>query len=106
MGEEKSILQQVREKELMLNIKIYAAREEAEKTIQSARKEATEMIENSEIVAKKTASEYYDRELERVRKEIEQLRNQGNQEAITVRAEGERNLELAIEKIVGTVSMV
>jgi len=105
MAEERSLLQQIREKELMISIKIDETRREGEEVIISARKEASEMIETSEREGKKTAQEYYEKEMERLNKEIEQLRNQSNQQAILVRAEGERNLPAAIDKIAKVVSM-
>ena len=105
MAEEKSLLGQIREKELMISIKIDETKREGEEVILSARKEASEMIETSEREGKKTAQEYYEKEMERLRKEIEQLRNQSNQQAILVRAEGERNLTAAIDKIANVVSL-
>ncbi|MDO8873038.1 MAG: V-type ATPase subunit subunit G family protein [Methanoregula sp.] len=105
MAEEKSLLQQIREKELMISIKIDETRREAEEVIISARKEASEMIETSEREGKKTAQEYYEKEMEKLRKEVEQIRNQSNEEAILVRAEGERNLPAAIDKIAKVVSL-
>jgi vacuolar-type H+-ATPase subunit H len=105
MAEEKSLLQQIREKELTINIKIDETRREGEEVILNARKEALEMIETSESEGKKTAQEYYEKEMERLRKEIDQLRNQSNQQALLVRAEGERNLPSAIDKIAKVVSL-
>ncbi len=104
MVPEKSLLQQIREKELTLSIKIDETRREAEEITLSARKEALEMIENSEREGKKTAQEYYDREMENLKKEIEQLKSQGIQQAMSVRVDGERKLPLAIDKIVNVVS--
>jgi len=104
MAAEKSLLQQIREKELTLSIKIDETRREAEEITISARKEALEMIENSEREGKKAAEEYYDKEMENVKKETEQLKSKGNQQAMSVRVDGERNLPLAIGKIVKVVS--
>ena len=102
---EKTLLQQIREKELLLNIKMEDTRREAEEIVVNARKEAEEMIENSESVGKAAAREYYDQEMENIRKENEQLRNQGTQQATSVRVDGERGLPSAIEKIVKSVLM-
>jgi vacuolar-type H+-ATPase subunit H len=102
---EKTLLQQIREKELMLNIKIEDTRKEAEEIILNARKEATEMIETSEREGKKAAQEYYEKEMEKLKKEIEQLKDQSNQQALLVQAEGERNLPSAIDKIAKVVSL-
>jgi len=105
MTEEKSLLQQIREKELTISIKIDETRREGEEVILSARKEASEVIETSEREGKKAAQEYYEKEMEKLRKEIEQLRNQSNQQALLVRMEGERNLPSAINKIAKVVSL-
>jgi len=104
VAEEKSLLQQIREKEMMISIKIDETRREGEEIILNARKEASEIIETSEREGKKAAQEYFEKEMERIRKEIEELRNQSNQKALLVRAEGERNLPSAIDKIAKAVS--
>jgi vacuolar-type H+-ATPase subunit H len=101
---DKSLLQQIREKELMLSIKIDETRREGEKIIQDARNNASEMIENSEREGKKAAQEYYGKEMENLKKEIEQLKSHSSQQALSVRTDGERNLPSAIEKIVKVVS--
>lgn len=104
MVAEKSLLQQIREKELTLSIKIDETRREAENITLVARKEAQEMIEKSEREGKQAAEEYYKKEMEALKKEVEQLKSQGSQQAMSVRVGGERNLPLAIEKIVKVVS--
>ena len=105
VAEEKSLLQQIREKEMMISIRVDETRREGEEVIHKARKEASELIEKSEKEGKKAAQEYYEKEIEKLKKEIEQLRDQGNQQALLVRAEGERNLPSAIDKIAKVVSM-
>jgi len=89
---------------MMISIKIDETRRDGEEVILSARKEAAEMIENSEREGKKAAQEYFEKEMEKLRKEIEQLRDQSNQQALLVREEGERNLPSAIDKIAKVVS--
>lgn len=102
---EKSLLQQIREKELSINIRIDEARREAEAAILSARLDASKMIENSERTGEKAAQEYYEKELGTIRVTNTQLKNQGDQEAISVREQGERNVPAAVEKIVKAVLM-
>jgi len=102
---EKTLLQQIREKELLLNIKIEDTRKEAEEIIVNARKESLEMIENSEKEGKAAAQEYYDIEKEKITKEIEQRKKQGDLQVISEKEKGERNIKPAIEKIVKIVSM-
>jgi vacuolar-type H+-ATPase subunit H len=105
VAEEKSLLQQIREKEMMISIKIDETRRESEEIMINARKEASKIIETSESEGKKAAQEYFEKEMEKLRKEIEELRNQSNQKALLVRAEGERNLPSAIDKIAKAVSL-
>ena len=87
----------------MLSIKIEDTRKEAEEIILKARKDAEDIVEKSEKEGKKAAEEYSLKEMERLKQEIEQLRDQGNQQAMKIKAEGERNLPAAIEKIEKTV---
>ena len=105
VAEEKSLLQQIREKEMMISIKVDETRREGEEVILNARKEASEMIEKSEREGKTAAQEYFEKEMEKLKKEIEQLKDQSNQQALLVRAEGERNLPSAINKIAKVVSL-
>jgi vacuolar-type H+-ATPase subunit H len=102
---DKTLLQQIREKELLLNIKIEDTRRDAEEIILKARRDAEAMIENSESEGKAAAQHYYEDEMEAIKKEIDQLTTRGNQEAISVKETGERNLQPAIKMIVETVSM-
>ena len=75
---EKTLLQQIREKELLLNIKIEDTRKEAEEILVKASQESKEMMENYEKEGKVAAQEYKDRENEKITKEIAQLKNQGD----------------------------
>jgi len=101
---EKTLLQQIREKELLLNIKIEDTRKEAEEIILKARKESEEMIENFEAEGKAAAREYNEIENEKITKEIEQCKNQGDLQEISVREKGEGNIKPAIERIIKIVS--
>lgn len=102
---DKTLLQQIREKELMLNIKIEEIRRDAEEVVRKAREHADAMIETSEKEGKEAAQHYYDREMEALKEEIDQLTNRGIRETETVRETGEHNVHPAITKIVRTVSM-
>jgi vacuolar-type H+-ATPase subunit H len=100
---EKSVLQQIRDKELLLSIKIDETRREAEDIIRIARKEASELIENSELEGKKAAREYYEKEIKKLQEEIKQLKNQGSQQAMSIRANGEQNVVSATDEIVKVI---
>ena len=102
---EKTLLQQIREKELLLNIKIEDTRKEAEEIIVKAREESKEMMENYEKEGKVAAQAYKDRENEKITKEIAQLKNQGDLQELSAKEKGESNIKPAIERIVKIVSM-
>ena len=96
---EKTLLQQIREKELMLNIKIEDTRREAEETILAARKRAKDSRENSEKEGKKAADEYYRKEMDMIRQESEQLGSEAARQATVIRNKGEQGLERAAKLI-------
>jgi len=98
-------LQQIREKELEINIQIENSRKEAEEILLDARKKASDMVETSEREGEVAARIYQEREMERIKKETDDLRLQGERQATAVREEGERNISVAIGKIVQSVSM-
>ena len=105
MTAEKTLLQQIREKELEINIQIENSRKEAEEILLSARKTASDMVETSEREGEATARIYQEHEIERIKKETDELRLQGERQATAVREDGERNISKAIEKIIRSVSM-
>lgn len=98
-------MQQIREKELEINIQIENSRKEAEEILLDARKKASDMVETSEREGEVAARIYQEREMERIKKETDDLRLQGERQATAVREEGERNISVAIGKIVQSVSM-
>jgi vacuolar-type H+-ATPase subunit H len=102
---DRSLLQQIREKELTINVRLSEVRKEAEEIIVSARKEAQKIVEDSEREGKEAAKEYYRLEMERVHREVEERKKEGGQQAVAVRVEGERNVQSATEKIIKAVLM-
>jgi vacuolar-type H+-ATPase subunit H len=105
MVAEKLLLQQIREKELMLNIKIEETRKEAEEIILAAKKEASEMIEKSEREGEKAARAYYETEMKKIQQEVEKLRNQAGEHTMSLQMKGEQKLQSAVDRIVKAISM-
>jgi vacuolar-type H+-ATPase subunit H len=105
MATEKTLLQQIREKELLLNIKIEEARREAERQVGRAKEEARTIIEESEKAEEAAAREYYTKEMEELEKEIGELKDQAARETLAVRERGERGLSRAVDLIIRSVSM-
>jgi len=92
---EKTLLQQIREKELMLSIRIEDTRRESEELLISARKQAEETVESFEKAGKAAADEYYKSEMEKVNREIARIRAGGNARAGATRDAGEKNVDVA-----------
>ena len=105
MTTEKTLLQQIRERELLLNIKIEDTRRDADEVIVAAERDASSGIENAELAEAAAARSYYEREMSAVQREVEMQKEQGAKQAQAIREAGERNLPRAIEKIVKAVSM-
>ncbi|MCU0628461.1 MAG: hypothetical protein MUE45_03070 [Methanoregulaceae archaeon] len=103
MPVEKSLLAQIREKELEVSVKIDDVRVEADRMIERARKESLAIITSSEAEGKKEADEFLRREMERVESEADHIRVQARGEVETVRKKGEKNLPKAVERIIAIV---
>ncbi|MDD3135528.1 MAG: V-type ATPase subunit subunit G family protein [Methanoregula sp.] len=105
MTTEKTLLQQIREKELLINIKIEDTRREADEAIRAAEKQASERLAAREQAEAASARSCCERERGIVKHEIEQMRADGDRQARAIREAGERNLPRATEKIVQAVTM-
>ncbi|MDI6719765.1 MAG: V-type ATPase subunit subunit G family protein [Methanomicrobiales archaeon] len=104
MAAERSLLQKIREKELEISIQVDAAREESERRIAEARSEAAAIIQQAEQEGEREARAYYQRELEKIREQIERMRTEGLREAESIRTKGEGRLQKAVERIVHAVA--
>lgn len=104
MAVERFLLQKIREKELEISVKIDQARRDADQILERAKREAKEIIEKYEKEGEKAAADYYQKEVQEIHIEQEQLNSLGEQEIKIVHQEGEKNLPRAIEKIVKVVA--
>jgi len=104
MDEEKSLLQQINEKERELCRRLDVVRTESEERIAQAKQDASETIGTSEMEGKKTAEEYYNKEIEKIRLEADNLKKTGIEEAQSAGEQGKINLPTAIEKIVESIT--
>jgi len=104
MDEEKSLLQQINEKEAELCKRLDVVRKESEERIAQAKQDASETIGKSEMEGRKAAEEYYKKEIEKIRLEADNLKKIGIKETESVGEQGKRNLPKAIEKIVESIT--
>lgn len=102
---ERTLLQQIRDKEQELASKIEATRKEADALVQSARNEAEDLLCTAEIVAKTTAEQVYWKERGRTETEINALQSAAELELETAMFAGEKNIPAAAQEIVRYVIM-
>lgn len=101
---ERSLLQKIREKELEMNVKVDDVRREADSTIELAKKHAKELLSGFQTEADKAATEYYQKELGIIQKEIEDYTRHSEKNIEILREKGERNLTRAVEEIVRRIA--
>jgi len=101
---EKTLLQQIRDKELELATTIEAARKEAEASVAAARAEAEDLLCTADDLGKKAAEQLYWKERGRTEIDIENLKKAAEQERKNSLEQGERNVPAAAEQIVRYVT--
>ncbi len=105
MEPEKTLLQQIRDKEQELASRIDAARQEADAEVTAARNEAADLLCTADKMAKTTAEQVYWKERGRTETEIEALQKAAELELEATTLQGERNIGAAAREIVGYVTM-
>jgi vacuolar-type H+-ATPase subunit H len=104
MDTEKTLLQQIRDKEQEFAHKIDAARKEADAMVTAAKTEAEEMLCSADAEGKKSAEQVYWTVRGKTALEIEALTRAGEIERTATLAQGERNIPGAAEQIVRYVT--
>ena len=104
MDTEKTLLQQIRDKEQELATTVEAARAEAEASVATARSEAEDLLCTADKLGKTTAEQVYWKERGRTEIEIEDLKKAAELDRETILEQGERNIPAAAERIVRYVT--
>ena len=104
MDTEKTLLQQIRDKERELATQVEAARAEAEASVAAAKSEAEDLLCTADKLGKTTAEQVYWKERGRTEIEIEDLKKAAELERETTMEQGERNIPAAAERIVRYVT--
>ena len=102
---EKTLLQQIREKEQEYAKKIEVIKKETDAAIASAQSEAESLLCTADSVGKTEAEKMYWQEKGTIETEIEALRRGAAAERVSAAARGEKNLPRAVETITGYVTM-
>lgn len=101
---EKTLLQQIREKEQEYAKKLGVIKNETDAAIASAQSEAESLLCSADSAGKKEAELIYWQEKGKIEAEIEALRQGAEAERELAAARGERNLPRAVEAITGYVT--
>jgi vacuolar-type H+-ATPase subunit H len=105
MEEEKTLLQQIRDKEQEFSKKIETVKQETDAQIAAAKNERDGTIHDAGRSGKAAADELYRKDIQKTENEIGQMKKMAALETEAARVKGEKNLPPAVEKIVGYVTM-
>jgi vacuolar-type H+-ATPase subunit H len=103
--QEKTLLQQIREKEQEYAKKIDAIKKETDAAIASAQSEAESLLCTADSVGKTEAEKLYWQEKGKIETEIEGLKREAASGRDMAAARGEKNLPRTVETITGYVTM-
>ena len=100
MADEKTLLQQIREKEQELAVEIERVKTETDAAITAARTEAEDLICTADTAGKTTAEQVYWKARGATADEIADLKREAELARDTSGLQNERNLAPAVERIV------
>jgi len=105
MPEEKTLLQQIREKEQEFAGKIEAVRKETEAAVAAAENDAESLLCTADSTGRSGAERLYWEEKGKIEAEIERLNHEAEEERRQIAAAAETNLSHAIKVITSHVTM-
>jgi vacuolar-type H+-ATPase subunit H len=105
MEEKKTLLQQIRDKEQEFSKKIQTVKQETDAQIAAAMSEQEGTIREAGRSGKTAAEELFRTDKQKTENEIGQMKKVAALETEAARVKGERNLQPAVEKIVGYVTL-
>jgi len=105
MEEEKTLLQQIRDKEQEFSKRIETVKQETDAQVSAAERERELAVHEAVASGKNSAEELYRREQQTTEIEIGRMKKEAESEAETAILKGNRNLRPAVDKIIGYVTM-
>lgn len=99
METEKTILEQISQKELELKGEFDIICEKTEANIHEARLKAREFIDSAEKEGRLLAEEYLEKEMKALKLKINEIKDKGIEEAKIVQTKGRSNLSKATERL-------
>lgn len=105
MKEERTLLQQIRDKEQEFSKNVETVKQETDAQIGAAREMREKALLDAERTGKNTAEELNRKEKQNTETEIEQMKKAAAAKTEVAKVQGKQNLQQAIEKIVSYVIM-
>jgi len=104
MIEQKTLLEQIREKEYELNKRLELAARDAEGIVSDARRRADNIISEAEVKGGELADEHYRSGKAVIDREVEDIKGRERKKTVALRDHGEKNLAAAADLIIGAVT--
>lgn len=104
MEEERTLLQQIRDKEQEFSKRIETVKQETDAQISAAKNERDGTIRDAGLSGKNIAEDLYKKERQKSESEIEQMKKTAAIDTEAAREKGKKNLQLTVEKIIGYVT--
>lgn len=101
---QKTLLEQIREKEYELNKRLELAAKDAEGIVSGARRNADRAISDAEAKGGELAAERYRIGKAVIDSEVEEIKGREEKKIVALRESGEKNLAAAVDMIVGAVT--
>jgi vacuolar-type H+-ATPase subunit H len=105
MDQEKTLLQQIREKEQEFAGKIEVVKKETDAAVAAAENDAESLLCTADSTGKTGAEQLYWQEKGKIEAEIEKLNREAEASRARAVANGEKNLPRAVESITSFVTM-
>jgi vacuolar-type H+-ATPase subunit H len=105
MEENKTLLQQVREKELVINKRLELASRDADMLITDAKKECGEIMKKSDEEGREAALIYIDNEKAKISADVEAVKLGSSKKAAAIREKAKANMPAVVDMIVKDVTL-
>jgi len=105
MPEEKTLLQQIREKEQEVNLHLETVAKESENDLLKAKKEAEEILSLATRRGKESAQQIVARERDSLHAELDMMEKNARKEEESITRLGGQNMSRAVDQIVRYVTM-
>jgi vacuolar-type H+-ATPase subunit H len=105
MEDNKTLLQQVREKELAINTRLELASRDADKLITDAKKECGEIMKKADEGGREAALIYFDNEKAKISANVEATKLGSSKKAAAIREGAKTNMPAVVDMIVKEVTL-